>query len=292
MGLFNRDREEEFLDEDEKRLRRESKERNRRAHADCAADHEDDGRYQRPYTNPTPKPHDDCKADHSDDHSRRVNTGYSAPHNSATNSTASRNTTSYNSAPRTNTVNNPRPANSYSNVDNGNIKRVFLIIIGVFMFSIVAQMLIAMLSMSSSFAKYNNKREEAQRQMEIIQMSVSEEQERRESSVNDISESVNDTFNQTESIMIIQRVYGSNHYSREELIDRVMAESSCSREVAEMMVSSFEEKLNIDYELNAIFVLHEEDPNNELSDGEAQELLRSHGFTDSEIEAAIDNRIG
>lgn len=40
--------EEDFLDEDEKRLRRESEARNKKAHSRCAADHCDDGgRFQR-----------------------------------------------------------------------------------------------------------------------------------------------------------------------------------------------------------------------------------------------------
>ena len=65
MGLFNHN-EEEFLDPDEIRLRRESEKRRRTEHKQCVADHSAD------YTAPihpanNTKPHDDCHADHSDD---------------------------------------------------------------------------------------------------------------------------------------------------------------------------------------------------------------------------------
>ena len=65
MGLFNTS-EEEFLDPDEIRLRRESEARRRGVHKDCVADHSDD------YTSPihpanNTRPHNDCHADHRDD---------------------------------------------------------------------------------------------------------------------------------------------------------------------------------------------------------------------------------
>lgn len=65
MGLFNHS-EEEFLDPDEIRLRRESEKRRRAEHKQCVADHSAD--YNSPIhpANNT-KPHDDCHADHRDD---------------------------------------------------------------------------------------------------------------------------------------------------------------------------------------------------------------------------------
>ncbi|MCQ2528387.1 MAG: hypothetical protein MJ108_04635 [Saccharofermentans sp.] len=66
MGLFGGYNEEEFLDPDEIRLRRESAARTKKAHRDCVADHRDDhpGSYM-PVNNT--RPHNDCKADHTDD---------------------------------------------------------------------------------------------------------------------------------------------------------------------------------------------------------------------------------
>ncbi|MCQ2532070.1 MAG: hypothetical protein MJ093_05120 [Saccharofermentans sp.] len=66
MGLFGRYNEEEFLDPDEIRLRRESAARSKAAHRNCVADHKDDYSGARAPANNT-RPHTDCKADHRPD---------------------------------------------------------------------------------------------------------------------------------------------------------------------------------------------------------------------------------
>lgn len=64
MGLFSYD-EEEFLDPDEIRLRRESEARAKKSHKACVADHSDDnGGHHVPVNT---RPHNDCKADHRAD---------------------------------------------------------------------------------------------------------------------------------------------------------------------------------------------------------------------------------
>lgn len=70
MGLFGGYNEEEFLDPDEIRLRRESAARSKKAHRDCVADHRDDHPGSIMPVNNT-RPHNDCKADHGPD---RINT--------------------------------------------------------------------------------------------------------------------------------------------------------------------------------------------------------------------------
>jgi len=64
MGLFSFN-EEEFLDPDEIRLRRESEARQRKSHRACAANHADDIGSTRPVVSNTT--HKNCKADHRDD---------------------------------------------------------------------------------------------------------------------------------------------------------------------------------------------------------------------------------
>lgn len=66
MGLLGGYNEEEFLDPDEIRLRRESAARAKKAHKDCVADHSDDYNGHMAPANNT-RPHNDCKADHRDD---------------------------------------------------------------------------------------------------------------------------------------------------------------------------------------------------------------------------------
>lgn len=68
MSLFRKFNEEDYLDIDEIRLRRESEARTRRVHKECAADHRDDYIGSFAPKNNT-KPHDNCKADHKDDKS-------------------------------------------------------------------------------------------------------------------------------------------------------------------------------------------------------------------------------
>ena len=70
MGWFGGYNEEEFLDPDEIRLRRESAARSKKAHRDCVADHRDDHPGSIMPVNNT-RPHNDCKADHGPD---RINT--------------------------------------------------------------------------------------------------------------------------------------------------------------------------------------------------------------------------
>ena len=70
MGWFGGYNEEEFLDPDEIRLRRESAARSRKAHKECIADHRDDHPGSILPVNNT-RPHNDCKADHGAD---RINT--------------------------------------------------------------------------------------------------------------------------------------------------------------------------------------------------------------------------
>ncbi len=303
MGLFDRNRDDEFLDEDEKRLIRESKARNRKAHSGCAADHFDDGRFEAPVTNP--RSHDDCKADHSDDNpSRNV---YRAPQNQA---------------PHSNPVNNPRPVNNsgsagnprpsnipgsvngtrpsgsgspynqnpYSKTqDNGNIRRAILVIVGVMTFSIFVQFAAGMFSVFSGFKKASDKRDDARRRMESVEASIREESKNMESSAEEARESMEDSRDFAELQMIITRIYGSGHYSRSQLIELVMEETNCSRSEVEDALAPIEVSGVFDYSLNAVFYIREMDPDREFSEEQATDVLREAGFTSQEVENALEN---
>lgn len=310
MGWFG-NRDDEFLDEDELRLRRESAKRNKKAHADCQANHSDDSRFDMSRFNI--KPHEDCEADHSDDNdsigdkvSENINKAVNAINKSITsNEYGTTKTTTYKvgqNGPtfRTSsyTPNGNRNLSGNKNTDKDDLKVVTGVITAV-LFVFAFMMAIAIVN-STPASRRGVSVEHTQR--EVAHTTMNDFQREMIISILAGTDSTAETTEGSNSTNETRRDTGVILLIEDEEIDEILAERPMSAvELTEVLKErgyTPSEILSaiLRYQIShqgvfseqALALLMETEECQDMTDEEIFEFLREHSFVDEDISTAID----
>lgn len=309
-GLFGGYNEEDFLDEDEKRLRKESTRRSKAAHSNCAADHSDDGdRYS--YAR-QPATHADCKADHSDDNQRRINVGSvnptaarpqaqqqprpqaQQPRPQAQQARPNYQQPQQQARPSGTNYQQPRPAQSYPNTTyrsqagsaNNNANKILG---GVF--AVVLCLSIFISFITAALSKTYNNRSGISPTVTHPQITLdSEMQDILDSMISSAAADQTPSPEQPEDFMTTMLDYNvENNPSRQELYDEFINHTGASETIIDQAINTLSIMNVLDFDQNAYRVAEEavNSTDSELTEQFIRDTLEPHGFTEENIQYVL-----